>query len=99
MGLSALSRYEAKKLMRDKIVKCNSSRLTLEKEIIDSEITWNWTCGRWVGTKKVPFVKTEEEVVTEEEAEMEVLKLYASDTSNRSVRDSDGDTLPSARSA
>jgi hypothetical protein len=99
MGLSALSRYEAKKLTRDKIIKCNSSRLTLENEIIDGEITWNWTCGRWVGTKKVPVVKTEEEVVTEEEAEMEVLKLYASDTSNKSVRDSDGDTLPSAISA
>jgi hypothetical protein len=28
-----------------------------------------------------------------------VLKLYASDTSNKSVRDSDGDTLPSAKSA
>jgi hypothetical protein len=99
LGRSALNRHEAKKLTRPKIVKCNSDRLTLENEIVDSEITWNWVHGRWVGTKKLPLVKTEEEVVTEEEAEMEVLKLYASDTSNRSVRDSDGDTLPSARSA
>jgi hypothetical protein len=99
MGRSALSRYEAKKLTTDKIVKCNSSRLTLENEVIDSEITWNWTSGRWVGMKKMPLVKTEEVVVTVEEAEMEVLKLYASDTSNKSVRDSDGDTLPSAKSA
>jgi hypothetical protein len=98
LGRSALNRYEAKQLTRHKIVKCNSDRVTLENEIIDSEITWNWTCGCWVGAKKVPFVKTEEEVVTEEEAEMEVLKLYASDTSNKSVRDSDGDTLPSAKS-